>query len=107
MVAYTLEGGYLINGLINILENAAESHRVVLRHNTIKMAAHSGKHQTGYEYLLMGGIPEGQLDSLLNRLRGLCDHNHLLEFSDREILYGLSKCQEGSEYKPGLKRPVC
>ena len=51
----------------------------------------SAKQQTGYEYLLMGGIPEGQLDSLLNRLRGLCDHNHLMEFSDREIVYGISK----------------
>lgn len=96
MVVYTLEGGYLINGfyeLINILENAAET-PCGLATYTIKMAAHSAKHQTNYEYLLMGGLPEGQLDSLLNRLRGLCDHNHLLEFSDREILYGLSKCQE-------------
>ena len=44
-----------------------------------------------YEYLLFGGIYERQLDCMLDRLRGLCDHNHLIQFKDREIFYGLSE----------------
>ena len=44
-----------------------------------------------YEYLLFGGIYDSQVDYLLDRLRGLCEHNRPIEFKDREIFYGLSK----------------
>lgn len=49
------------------------------------------------EYLLQGSVLDQSLESLLNRLRGLCDNMNPESFADHELVY-LLKGQQGNPF---------
>ncbi|KAG1926720.1 mediator of RNA polymerase II transcription subunit 18 [Pimephales promelas] len=57
------------------------------------------------EYLLQGSVLEQSLESLLHRLRGLCDNMEPESFADHELVY-LLKGQQGNPFLLRARRSL-
>ena len=66
---------------------------VYIKHGNESAMAAQKSTQQQYEYLLFGSVPESNVQSLLHRLRGLCDFATTggLPFTDREIAYRIGE----------------